>query len=203
MKTNKREIKIEKYLPNLLEESGNLHVKDVLAFFLVFLFFVYGGLFFLYGRKIIAETGNFTFPKNPSIEEIRMKKMVKGQPISKMIPHITKKHPETARFLIAIAKKESNWGKYSPKKGKKECFNYWGYRGMQNPTSSGYSCFDSEKQAVDVVGRRLDELIEQGIDTPEKMVIWKCGGNCAENPNQSEEKWIRDVGYYYKRINSS
>jgi len=203
MKLEKIKTKIKKCCPNLTKDRENSRIKKVLMAFMVFLFVIYGGLFYACGRKMVMEAGNFNFPERPSIEEMHMRKMVKGRPISKMVPYIAKKNAKTANFLVAIAKKESNWGKYSPKKGKKECYNYWGYRGTYNQTSSGYSCFDSEKQAVEVVGKRIDELIRQGIDTPEKMVVWKCGNNCTEQFSQNEEKWIRDVGYYYEKMNKS
>jgi len=40
-------------------------------------------------------------------------KMVEGSPIAEMVPYIAKQDPETAKYLVSIAKHESNWGKYS------------------------------------------------------------------------------------------
>ena len=105
-----------------------------------------------------------------------------------------------AADLVAIAKKESNWWKYSPQKDGKSCYNYWGYRGSYNQTRSGYSCFDSPKQAVDEVGGRMAELIDQEINTPQKMVVWKCGRICSAHDPYSVNKWIQDVDLYYNKF---
>lgn len=134
--------------------------------------------------------------------EKRINKVVDGYPIEEMSPYIARKSKRTASFLVAIAKKESNWGRHTPKRGGRECYNYWGYRGPENPTASGYSCFKSPQQAVDVVGGRINELVVQKIDTPKEMVIWKCGSvNCARG-DSGAAKWIWDVGVYYKKIYS-
>jgi hypothetical protein len=53
-----------------------------------------------------------------------IKKMTKGYPIAEMAPFIAGKDKKVAAFLVAIAKKESNWGIYSPKKRGKTCYNY-------------------------------------------------------------------------------
>ena len=74
--------------------------------------------------------------------------IVTGHPIETMVSYIAQCDQETASFLIAIAKKESDWGTYSPKKDGKDCYNYWGYRGSYNLTQSGYSC-GRKDQAVD------------------------------------------------------
>lgn len=187
-------------LPDFSNEKDHAPIAKALFVFMIFIFIVYGGLFYLYGKKVVDETGNFEPTKGASAMEMKFRKMVKGHPISEMAPYIAQRDKKTAGFLMAIAKKESNWGKYSPKKGKKECYNYWGYRGTYKPTVSGYSCFDSEKQAVEVVGKRIDELISQGTDTPEKMIVWKCGENCSEHSSQSVQKWIADVSFYYNKI---
>jgi len=108
-----------------------------------------------------------------------------------------------ASYLVAIAKKESNWGKFSPKKDGRECYNYWGYRGTYNQTESGYSCFRSPSQAVSVVGKRIEELISQNIDTPREMVVWKCGSDCSVFSQSSVNEWIDDVGFYFQKISAS
>lgn len=128
--------------------------------------------------------------------------MVEGFPMEDMVPAISKKNREVASFLIAIAKKESNWGKYSPSKEGRDCYNYWGYRGSYNQTDSGYSCFDTPEQAVEAVGERIQELIDQEINTPERMIVWKCGSSCAGHDPYSVKKWIADVDMYYKKLNS-
>ncbi len=118
-----------------------------------------------------------------------------------MSPYIAKQNKKTAAFLVAIAKKESNWGKFAPQKNGRDCYNYWGYRGKENPTISGFSCFDSPEQAVEIVGSRLTKLIEQEkIDTPREMIVWKCGSNCEAHKAYSVNKWIRDVDFYFNKI---
>ena len=128
--------------------------------------------------------------------------IVEGHPIEVMASEIAKKDKRVAAFLIAIAKKESNWGKYSPKKNGRDCYNYWGYRGSYNATESGYSCFDNPAQAISIVGGRIEDLISQEIDTPEKMIVWKCGRLCNQDNQKEVQKWIDDVSLYYDKINS-
>jgi hypothetical protein len=131
----------------------------------------------------------------------RINEMVSGYPIQEMAPYISKQDRTVAAFLVAIAKKESNWGKISPQKDGRDCHNYWGYRGTYNQTDSGYSCFDSPEQAVDVVGERLREFVSQKINTPGKMAVaWKCGFDCSSHSFWSVKKWEWDVGYYFKKI---
>jgi hypothetical protein len=130
-------------------------------------------------------------------------KMVKGYPIEKMTPFIVKQDPKTAMFLVAIAKKESAWGKRSPVLDGQDCFNYWGFRmRAERMGSGGHTCFDSPEQAVQTIAQRIDELVkEEKIDNPNKMVIWKCGYDCQNREkNESEKKWIKDVGYYYNEL---
>jgi len=134
------------------------------------------------------------------IFEKKIRSLVSGYPIEKMSPYISRRNEKVASFLVAIAKKESNWGRHSPKKNGQECFNYWGYRGPENPTASGYSCFDSPRHAVNVVGGRISDLVAKKIDTPREMVLWKCGStSCARN-DRGAAKWIWDVESYYKKI---
>ncbi|MEI6587382.1 MAG: hypothetical protein WCO05_00355 [Candidatus Moraniibacteriota bacterium] len=134
--------------------------------------------------------------------ELKYKELVAGSPLEKMVPFLVKCDSETAAYLIAIAKKESDWGEHSPKKGGNDCFNYWGYRGTYNQTASGYSCFDSPEQAILVVGERIKELLDKKINTAEKLVVWKCGSSCAGHDPAGVRKWIADVALYYKKVNS-
>jgi len=127
-----------------------------------------------------------------------MEKMVSGYPIEKMLPHISKRRPETAAFLVAIAKKESNWGKRSPRSAGGDCFNYWGFKDHRFPFVAGHSCFPSAETAVETVGNRIDKLVSQGRNTPAELVIWKCGSACAKDGNKG--KWISDVGLYFNPI---
>ena len=138
--------------------------------------------------------------KEKSVLQKKINDLVSGYPIEKMSPYISHKSKKVASFLVAIAKKESNWGRHSPKKNGEECFNYWGYRGPENPTASGYSCFDSPQHAVNVVGGRIADLVAEKIDTPKEMVMWKCGAtNCARS-DRGAAKWIWDVEVYYKKV---
>ena len=132
----------------------------------------------------------------------KYQELVAGSPLEAMVPFIAKCDRETAAFLIAIAKKESDFGRHAPKKEGTECFNFWGYRGSYNQTASGYSCFDSPEQAIAVVGGRIRDLIDQKIDTAEKLIVWKCGSTCAGHDPAGVRKWISDVALYYGKVNS-
>jgi len=127
-----------------------------------------------------------------------MEKMVKGYPIEKMLPYISERRPETAAFLVAIAKKESNWGKVSPKSSQGDCFNYWGFKDHRFPFAAGHSCFPSREAAIDAVGNRIDKLVAGGRNTPSKISIWKCGSACKSDGNVG--KWISDVGMYFNPL---
>ncbi|MEI7750217.1 MAG: hypothetical protein WCJ25_04415 [Candidatus Moraniibacteriota bacterium] len=130
-------------------------------------------------------------------------KMVEGSPIEAMVPYIARQDPETAKFLISIAKHESNWGKLSPKDyAGRTCYNYWGFRGSgDNITASGYSCFGSPKEAVAVVGSRLDYLVHGlALDTPQELVVWKCGSSCVGHSPADVNRWIGNVDFYSKKV---
>ncbi len=133
----------------------------------------------------------------------KVREMVKGYPIEAMLPYIFEKDRLTASFLIGIAKKESNWGKRIPVLDGQDCFNYWGYRGVRRMMGSGgHTCFNSRKDAVDTVAVRLDKLINsEKLNTPEKLVVWKCGYSCAGHSRESVLKWISDVDMYFSRLN--
>jgi hypothetical protein len=176
-------------------------LKDIL-YLVLFLFSIsFGVSIYVLGEKL-KQSYNTEIANPPSALELKMDKIVADSPIKLMVPLIAQRNEKTAAYLIAIAKKESNWGKYSPKKNGKDCYNYWGYRGDENPTLSGYSCFKSPRQAVSIVGRRIDDLIAQKIDTPREMVIWKCGNDCEGHSSYSVQKWINDVDFYFKKLYS-
>lgn len=133
----------------------------------------------------------------------KIAKMVAGYPILEMVPYISQRDSRVAHFLVAIAKKESDWGRHTPKKNGKECYNFWGYRGPENTTESGYSCFDSPAHAIEVVGNRIEKLVNSHVDTPERMVVWKCGSNCeAAGGQAAANKWIADVRALFVKLNS-
>jgi len=127
-----------------------------------------------------------------------MEKMVSGYPIEKMLPFIAKRNPVTAAFIVAIAKKESNWGKVSPRSKDGDCFNYWGFKDHRFKFAAGHSCFPSAETAIDAVGNRIDKLVSQGRDNPAELVVWKCGSACASDGNKG--KWISDVNLYFRPI---
>ena len=139
--------------------------------------------------------------EEPNSLEESILKLVAGYPIEEMAESISKQDGKVAAFLVAIAKKESAWGKHTPKKNGKKCFNYWGYRGSENQTESGYSCFDSPEHAVAVVGERIQKLVNQGLNTPEKMLVWKCGSTCAGHDPAGVRKWVSDVSLYVNKLN--
>lgn len=132
----------------------------------------------------------------------QIEELVKGYPIEDMLPYILEKDRIVAAFLIGIAKKESNWGKRVPVLEGQDCFNYWGYRGIRRLMGTGgHTCFNSRKDAVDTVAFRLEKLIHSSkLDTPAKMVIWKCGYSCDGHSRESVKKWIADVDLYFKEL---
>lgn len=137
--------------------------------------------------------------------EKEIRKMVKGYPIEKMVPYIVKKDRTTAAFLVGIAFKESTWGEHVPVLNGQDCYNYWGYRGQRRLMGTGgHTCFNSPKDAVDTVAKRLDTLIkEHKTDTPAEMVEpWKCGYDCeATGGRAAANKWVSDVAKYFYELN--
>jgi len=135
-----------------------------------------------------------------SILHNNISSIIKNTPMEEMTDYIADRDDTVAAFIVGIAMKESKFGKYSPKKDGKECYNYWGYRGKENTTDSGYSCFDSPKHAIKVVGDRIESITKRGVSTPAQMISWKCGSSCAGHNPVSVDKWIADVGINYYRI---
>jgi len=137
-------------------------------------------------------------------QEIRL--MTKGYPIEKMAPEIAKKDRVVAAFIVAIAKKESNWGKRVPVLDGKDCLNYWGFRAKRKKMGTGgHTCFDSNQDAVDSVAKRLAFLVEnEKVNTPGKMVtVWKCGYDCSWDNPKAVQKWVTDVDMYFKKFNKA
>ncbi len=132
-------------------------------------------------------------------DEKKFDKMTKDYPINDMLPYILQRDPKTAAFIVAIAKKESNWGKVAPHHNGRDCYNYWGFKDSRFETVlGGHSCFPSAEKAIETVGNRIEKLVKKGIDTPSKFVIWKCGSACKSDGNAS--KWVSDVGMYYNKL---
>lgn len=150
------------------------------------------------------QISDFELANKDRIEfEKEAKAMVKGYPIEKMLPYILQKDRKIASFMIAIAKKESSWGEHVPVLKGQDCYNYWGYRGQRKLMGTGgHTCFNSKKDAVDTVAKRIETLVEEnGRDTAKKMVVWKCGESCAATGGQAAaNKWISDVNSYYSEL---
>lgn len=154
-------------------------------------------------EKYLTEISQYLKVEADKDFNIRAKELVKGYPIAEMIPYIIEKDPKVAAFYIAIAKKESNWGKRVPVLDGKDCYNYVGYRGKRDRMGTGgHTCFESRKEAVDVVSKRIEELIKKyDRDTAKEMVVWKCGNSCAATGGQAAaNKWISDVDMYLEKL---
>ncbi|MEA2007071.1 MAG: hypothetical protein U9O20_02835 [Patescibacteria group bacterium] len=143
-----------------------------------------------------------------NMEKIELEKeilgMVEGYPIEQMVPFIVEKDQIVAAFIVSIAKKESNWGKKAPVYQGKDCYNYWGYRGPNRVGSGGHSCFNNPKEAVDIISKRIETLVfKNGLNTPEKMIVWKCGSSCTTHNKYGVRKWISDVNLYFDKLTTT
>lgn len=127
---------------------------------------------------------------------------VEGYPIEKMLPYILDQDPEVAKYLIAIAKQESGWGKRVPVLNGQDCYNYWGYRGTRKLMGSGgHTCFNSRKDAVETVGKRIKELIyDYDRTTASRLIVWKCGSSCDGHSQAGVDRWIGTVDTYYQKL---
>jgi len=134
--------------------------------------------------------------------EREAKEMVEGYPIEKMLPYILEQDPEVAKYLIAMAKQESQWGKRVPVLNGQDCYNYWGYRSKRKLMGSGgHTCFNSRKDAVETVGKRIHELIyKYDRKTADRLIVWKCGSSCAGHSQEGVDRWIGTVGNYYEAL---
>lgn len=154
----------------------------------------------------VATTTESTVAK-PTHEETYTKNLealMKGYPMAKMSEELVEVYgskPEIVALLVGIARKESAWGKYTPKKNGKECYNYWGYTGLGSKGRTGrWSCFADEKEAVQVVGKRLATLAAAAKSTkPKNLTVWKCGNSCAGHSKASVKSWISQIDTYYKK----
>jgi len=178
----------------------------IIVMFILWLAFV-GQLFLT--QKIYYAQLIKNLPAVKSIKELReeklelkVKTLVKGTPIEVMSPYIAKKDKQVAAFLIGIARKESNWGKRKPVLNGQDCFNYWGYRGKSKTLGSGgHTCFANPEEAVNVVAKRIEQIIKNNqAKSARNMIVWKCGYSCAAHNPQSVDKWIKDVDMYAQKI---
>ncbi|MCA9364355.1 MAG: hypothetical protein KC736_00460 [Candidatus Moranbacteria bacterium] len=188
-----------------------LHVRVEGVFlhrFSLFILLVLGGagaLLSLFVAKSLFfhEESVFTSDFYRQMSEVRISRLVDGHPIEVMVPAISRQPSQISAYLVAIAKKESNWGKRHPVLNGRDCYNYWGYRGKRRLMGSGgHTCFNSRKDAVDTVAKRIEWLVlNQDRTTPEDMIIWKCGYSCDGHDPESVRKWISDVSLYFDKLN--
>jgi hypothetical protein len=156
--------------------------------------------------RSIQATANTVPDSFKSLPQWRLEKVVtemtEGYPIAKMLPYIFEQDQLTTAYLVSIAKKESNWGKKSPKKDGQDCYNYWGYKGEgSRGIAAGHGCFGSPEEAVETVAKRIDILTQDyELESPGQMVVWKCGYSCDGHSDASVKKWISDVAYYTEEI---
>ena len=152
--------------------------------------------------KTVAEIKAIKVANGRNVKLARkIEKMTAGYPIEKMTRYLALQNEDVAAFMVAIAKKESNWGKRVPKLNGRDCYNYWGYREKRKRMGTGgHTCFDNPRDAVITVSQRLNKLMMMGFDTPKKLIVWKCGYSCAGHSLQSVQKWISDVDYYYRKF---
>ncbi len=123
-------------------------------------------------------------------------------PMQSFVDTLMRYAPTTRALAVGIAKQESDWGRQSPQKSGRDCYNYWGYKGVgENGSVSGYACFATPEEAVGVVVGRIDSFVQKGLSTPEKMLVWKCGSSCAGQSPESVSRWLGVVGSYYRQLN--
>ncbi len=195
------------FLKKKLKDFFNLEkatLKNTLLIFLI-LFSIFFSFFSIATAREIEKLSTIKFKPIYRINNLKLEKQIKkmttGYPIGKMAYYISRQDEDVAAFVVAIAKKESNWGKRTPKLNGEECYNYWGFRKKRaRMGSGGHTCFDNPKDAVETVSLRIKNLLANDINTPQKMVIWKCGYNCNMQNQQSVIKWIQDVDLYYNKF---
>jgi hypothetical protein len=208
--------KNQKKRQNLLEKAGLWlvrHDPSQVTLSPRFFSIVSLGLAFFLGGFILDSSVRFVQTPLPELaitspQEIRadfIEAMVAGYPIEAMIPAISEQSKMTSAFLVSIAKKESNWGKRVPRAADgSDCYNYWGYTGSgSRGVAMGHACFGSPEEAITVVGGRINGFIhDYQFNTPEELIVWKCGFSCAGHSQTSVRKWIKDVSYYYHQMNN-
>lgn len=201
-KTNKKQAQKPLIIPQKKSEFPDLSQKAVYGIFLS-LSFLLTGLLYGAGIHAIPPAPVIVMPSRAEILERKMDTLVVNHPIAQMTPYISKYNKTTAAFLVGIAKKESNWGKRVPRdENGNDCYNYWGYRGAgTRGIAMGHGCFGSPEEAVETVGKRIDTFVrEYHFDTPEELIVWKCGWSCDGHSSKSVKKWIADVDIYYRKV---
>jgi len=67
--------------------------------------------------------------------------------------------------------------------------------------TGGHTCFDSPKDAVETVAKRIDFLVNsEKLNTPEKLKVWKCGYDCSWDNPVAVRKWVQDIDHYFKKF---
>ena len=128
--------------------------------------------------------------------------MVKGYPIESMVPEIAKHDRVVAAFLIGIARQESDWGVHVPLYQGQTCYNDWGWRGANPVGTGGHTCFSSPEEAVSTVAKRIQFLVDNNkLNTPEKMIVWKCG-DCSWDNRNDMQIWINSVSTIFNKLNN-
>ncbi len=189
---------------NPLTKLDSPYGRQLILIGLIILALTFDLLSWNYGQKIVQESYNFKTPS--TIQKTPLEKtllsLVGNRPIKKMVPYLAHKEKKVAVFMVSVAKQESDWGKHAPVLNGQDCYNYWGYRGKSaSTTPSGYTCFKTPREAVDVVSQRFSYLIHySSLDTPKKMVVWKCGWNCNNQNPASVNRWINNVNFYYQKF---
>lgn len=157
--------------------------------------------------EILRDFSNYYLPEKKEKKaensfEIELAHLVGNSPIKEMVPYISGYGREIAGLVVGIAKKESDWGRHAPSKGGRTCYNYWGYKSAgARGTSMGYACFGSAEEAVKTVAGRIEHFVNnKNLNTPAKMVIWKCGSSCSWDNPANVKKWVSDVSKYYNQI---
>ena len=191
-------------LPSLENKNFSLHSKKMVLLGLIAIVFMLDLAVMQSDKNFRHEMDSFSLvrliPQSAWMKKARA--LVKDTPMEKMVPYLANQDQGTTAFLISVAKKESNWGKRSPQLAGRDCYNYWGYRGHTGViTPSGYTCFGSPEEAIATVGGRFSTLInESEIDTPSKMIVWKCGFDCSWDNPVAVKKWVKDVDHYYQKF---
>ncbi len=154
-------------------------------------------------QETIIGAMNAEFRSHDTLLSTEIRELVAGFPMEAMAEAIARYDREIAGLIVGIGKKESNWGKRTPKQGGEECYNFWGYRGAgtRGLTPDGYGCWERAEEAVKAIGDRLAKLREvRASAEPARMIVWKCGSSCAGHSDESVRKWIADVDFYYREI---
>lgn len=202
MKQKKPQPKLQK-IPlssgGLLKLSSGAYFSVFVVIGLLVAGLLYGACFQVSSIKIVSPP---TYNPHAHLEN-HVRSVVSGFPIEAMAPYIARQNKMTAAFLVAIGKKESNWGKRVPVDSNGEdCYNYWGYKGAgTRGVAMGHGCFGSLEEAVSVVGKRIETLTTKyDLNTPEELVVWKCGWSCSGHNAQGVKKWISDVKLYFDKV---